>query len=116
MWERLTARYIPLLRLPRLLGVLMELLPPFAIATQAAAVTTLFNATSPAQMPCTAFCAQGGELGALTLTPGIYESAPGTFAITNGDLTLDAQGDAMLFWVFRWEPHLRWALRLHLGA
>ena len=52
-------------------------------------------------MPCTAFCAQGGELGALTLTPGIYESAPGTFAITNGDLTLDAQGDANAVWVFQ---------------
>ena len=74
----------------------------FAIATQAAAdALTLFNATSPAQMPCTAFCAQGGELGALTLPPGIYESAPGTFAITNGDLTLDAQGDANAVWVFQ---------------
>jgi hypothetical protein len=34
-----------------------------------------------------------GELGALTLAPGVYKSASGTYQITNGDLTLDAQGN-----------------------
>jgi len=72
-----------------------------AIATQAAAdALTAFNATSPAQMPPTV-AAQGGELGGLTLPPGIYQSAPGTFGITAGDLTLDAQGNPNAFWVFQ---------------
>jgi hypothetical protein len=71
------------------------------IATQAAAdALTAFNATSPAQMPPTV-AAQGGELGGLTLPPGIYQSAPGTFGITAGDLTLDAQGNPNAFWVFQ---------------
>ncbi len=42
-----------------------------------------------------------GELGNRTLAPGIYKSAPGTFAITQGDLTLDAKGDPNAFWVFQ---------------
>lgn len=89
----------------------------FAIATQAALdVLTAFNATSPASMPCTAFCAQGGELGGLTLTPGIYESAPGTFAITLGDLTLDAQGDPNAFWVFQSATSLTVGIAGPLGA
>lgn len=72
-----------------------------AIATQAAAdVLSAFNATSPALMPPTV-AAQAGELGGLTLPPGIYQSAPGTFAITNGNLTLDAQGNANAVWVFQ---------------
>jgi hypothetical protein len=73
----------------------------FTIATQAAAdALTAFNFTSPALMPPTV-AAQGGELGGLTLPPGIYQSAPGTFAITLGDLTLDGQGDPNAFWVFQ---------------
>jgi hypothetical protein len=42
-----------------------------------------------------------GELGGRTLDAGIYKSAPGSYAITQGDLTLDAQGDANAFWVFQ---------------
>ncbi len=42
-----------------------------------------------------------GELGGRTLAPGIYKSAPGSFGITLGDLTLDAQGDPNAFWVFQ---------------
>ena len=42
-----------------------------------------------------------GELGNRTLAPGIYKSAPGTFDITQGDLTLDAKGDPNAFWVFQ---------------
>ena len=42
-----------------------------------------------------------GELGNRTLAPGIYKSAPGSYAISQGDLTLDAQGDANAFWVFQ---------------
>jgi hypothetical protein len=42
-----------------------------------------------------------GELGNRTLAPGIYKSAPGTFGITQGNLTLDAKGDQNAFWVFQ---------------
>ena len=72
-----------------------------AIATQALADANIaYLATSPANLPPTV-PAQGGELGGLTLPPGIYQSAPGTFAITAGDLTLDAQGNANAVWVFQ---------------
>jgi hypothetical protein len=43
----------------------------------------------------------GQDLGGLTLAPGIYTSAPGTFQITGSDLTLDAQGDPNATWVFQ---------------
>jgi len=42
-----------------------------------------------------------GELGGRTLAAGIYKSAPGTYGITMGDLTLDAQGDPNAYWVFQ---------------
>ncbi len=42
-----------------------------------------------------------GELGGLTLAPGIYKSASGTFNISNGDLTLDAKGDPNAQWFFQ---------------
>jgi hypothetical protein len=41
------------------------------------------------------------ELGTRTLAPGIYKSAPGSFGITLGDLTLDAKGDPNALWVFQ---------------
>jgi hypothetical protein len=42
-----------------------------------------------------------GQLGGLTLAPGVYTSASGSFMITGSDLTLDAQGDANAVWVFQ---------------
>lgn len=42
-----------------------------------------------------------GELGGLTLAPGLYMSGIGSFAITSVDLTLDAQGDANAVWIFQ---------------
>lgn len=42
-----------------------------------------------------------GQLGGRTLPPAVYTSAGGTFSITSGDLTLDAQGDANATWVFQ---------------
>jgi len=42
-----------------------------------------------------------GQLGALTLAPGVYTSASGSFLITGTDLTLDAKGDANAVWVFQ---------------
>jgi hypothetical protein len=42
-----------------------------------------------------------GELGNRTLAPGIYKSAPGSYTISQGALTLDAHGDPNAFWVFQ---------------
>lgn len=47
-----------------------------------------------------------GELGGLTLASGLYKAAAGTFKITNGDLTLDAKGDANAVWIFQTESAL----------
>jgi hypothetical protein len=40
-----------------------------------------------------------GQLGGLTLTPGVYTAAGGTWGVTSGDL--DAQGNANAVWVFQ---------------
>ncbi len=42
-----------------------------------------------------------GNLANLTLAPGVYTAAMGSFMIEGGDLTLDAQGDANAVWVFQ---------------
>lgn len=42
-----------------------------------------------------------GQLGGLTLAPGVYKAAGGSFLITGTDLTLDAQGDVNAVWVFQ---------------
>jgi hypothetical protein len=42
-----------------------------------------------------------GNLANLTLAPGVYTAAGGTFMIQGGDLTLDAQGNANAVWVFQ---------------
>lgn len=42
-----------------------------------------------------------GQLGGLVLPPAVYTAAGGTFAITSGDLTLDAQGNGNAAWVFQ---------------
>jgi len=42
-----------------------------------------------------------GELGGLTLVPGVYKAAGGAFHITGSDLTLDASGNADAVWVFQ---------------
>ncbi|MCL7487699.1 MAG: ice-binding family protein [Desulfobulbaceae bacterium] len=42
-----------------------------------------------------------GELGGKTLAPGLYKSAPGSFAMTSADLTLDARGDPNAVWIFQ---------------
>lgn len=53
-----------------------------------------------------------GQLGGRVLPPAIYTSAGGSFAITTGDLTLDAQGDPNAVWVFQVPS----ALTVGLGA
>src|SRR5207302_3835585 len=41
-----------------------------------------------------------GNLGGLTLTPGLYKSTS-SLEISSGDLTLDAQGDATAIFIFQ---------------
>ena len=70
-----------------------------AIATQAAAdAKQAYNemAALPAGSDPGA-----GQLGGLVLPAAVYTSAGGTFAITTGDLTLDAQGNPDAVWVFQ---------------
>ena len=71
----------------------------FAFASQTFAdINTAYNSISPAAQPG-GIDPGAGELGGLTLTPGVYKSV--TFKITNVDLTLDAQGDPNAVWVFQ---------------
>lgn len=72
-----------------------------AIATQGLIdATAAYLSISPASMPG-GIDPGDGELGGLTLAPSVYKAASGTFKITNGDLTLDAQGDPNAVFVFQ---------------
>jgi hypothetical protein len=42
-----------------------------------------------------------GNLANLVLAPGVYTAAGGSFGLTGGPLTLDAQGNANAVWVFQ---------------
>jgi hypothetical protein len=82
--------------------------PPLPGTPTSEAIATLallhandaYISISPASMPG-GIDPGAGELGGLTLAPGIYKSASGTFNISNFDLTLDAQGDPNATWVFQ---------------
>jgi hypothetical protein len=72
-----------------------------AIATQGLIdANAAYISISPASKPG-GIDPGAGELGNLVLAPGIYKSASGTFKISNGDLTLDAKGDANAVWIFQ---------------
>ncbi len=72
-----------------------------AIATQALVdANAAYISISPASKPG-GTDPGAGELGGLTLAPGVYKSASGTFKISNGNLTLDAQGDPNAVWIFQ---------------
>lgn len=72
-----------------------------SIATQALMdAQTAFDNLSPASMPG-GTDPGAGQLGGLTLAPGIYMAAGGSFLLTGSDLTLDGQGDANAVWVFQ---------------
>jgi hypothetical protein len=76
----------------------------YVIAAQAAAdALTAYNAlvAFPNGIDVSTLGGGAGELGTRTLAPGIYKSAPGTYGITLGPLTLDAQGNPNAFWVFQ---------------
>lgn len=62
--------------------------------------TAAYLSISPASKPGGSD-PNAGELGGLTLAPGVYKSASGTFKISNGDLTLDAKGDPNATWIFQ---------------
>lgn len=68
------------------------------------AARDLYLSISPAQMPNLGVAPYvnpgAGELGGLTLAPGIY-TASSSFKITNGDLVLDAQGNPNAKWYFQ---------------
>lgn len=87
-----------------------------AIATTAAAdALTAFNAL--VAMPGgTDPSGPGGELGGLTLTPGVYKAALGSFKITGTDLTLNAQGDPNAVFVFQMSSSLTVGLAGPTGA
>jgi hypothetical protein len=73
----------------------------FSIAQQAAlAANAAYIDLSPASRPG-GTDPGAGQLGGLTLPPGTYQAALGSFLITGSDLTLDAQGDANAVWVFQ---------------
>jgi uncharacterized repeat protein (TIGR02543 family) len=73
----------------------------FTIANNALTdATAAYLSISPASKPG-GTDPGAGELGGLTLAPGIYAAAGGTFKITNLDLTLDAQGDPNAYWIFQ---------------
>jgi len=73
----------------------------FSIAQQAAqAANAAFIDLSPASRPG-GTDPGAGQLGGLTLAPGVYQAAAGSFLITGADLTLDAQGNANAVWVFQ---------------
>jgi hypothetical protein len=68
-----------------------------AIATEAALeARTAYNTLQG--LPSTGVLA--GELGGKTIYPGVYTNSS-TVGITNGDLTLDAQGNPNAYWVFQ---------------
>jgi hypothetical protein len=73
----------------------------FAIAQQGLLdANSAYNSISPASRPG-GIDPGAGELGGLTLAPGVYKSASGTFNISNGNLTLDAMGDPNAEWIFQ---------------
>ena len=63
-----------------------------------------YNNISPASLPG-GIDPGAGQLGGLTLAPGIYMAAGGAFLLTGlgaaNDLTLDGQGDPNAVWVFQ---------------
>ena len=78
-----------------------DIAPPGVPAMLLQAKTDLTNAylaAEAASSPAPVIVA--GDQGGLTLAPGIYKSTS-TLLIQNGNLTLDAQGDANAVWIFQ---------------
>jgi len=71
-----------------------------ADATSAAAMVALTTAYNDAAGRTLAPVTVAGNIGGLTLPPGLYKSTS-SLAISSGDLTLDAQGDANAVFIFQ---------------
>ena len=69
-------------------------------ATSAQAMVALNTAYADAAGRTLAPVTVAGNLGGLTLPPGLYKSTS-SLAISSGDLTLDAQGDANAVFIFQ---------------
>lgn len=88
----------------------------FTVATDALIeANALYNSISPASRPG-GMDPGAGELGGLTLAPGIYKSASGTFNISNLDLTLDGMGDPNAVWIFQTAAGLTVGIAGPIGA
>ncbi len=69
-------------------------------ANQGAADLTTAGIDAAGRSLCFVLIADG-ELGGKTFTPGLYRSGISSFAISAGDLTLDAQGDSQAVFIFQ---------------
>ena len=88
----------------------------FIIATNGLADANIaYNNMSPASRPG-GTDPGAGQLGGLTLAPGIYKSASGTFDITTADLTLDGKGDPNAVWIFQTAAALTVGIAGPVGA
>ena len=76
-------------------------LQKLAIATQAATDARIAYDALAAKAVTGDLLLTAGELGLKTVTPGVYKPSLTSAAITAGDLTLDAQGDANAVWIFQ---------------
>jgi hypothetical protein len=76
----------------------------YAVAQAAAAAAlTAYNTlvAFPVGINVSSLGGGAGELGNRVLAPGVYTSAPGSYAISAGPLTLDAQGNPNAVWIFQ---------------
>jgi uncharacterized protein (TIGR03437 family) len=69
---------------------------PIAAQAQADLTTAYNDAAGRSVAPITV----SGNIGGLTLAPGLYKSTS-SLAISSGNLTLDAQGNANAVWIFQ---------------
>jgi hypothetical protein len=79
--------------------------PGATAAAAALAAQAAFDSLSPAALPggidVSSLGGGAGDLGNRTLAPGVYQSAPGSYSIQAGDLTLDGAGNPNAVWVFQ---------------
>lgn len=81
---------------------------PTSAVVNAASCTAATNARADVLAAYNSLVAQpagpnpgAGNLANLTLAPGVYTAAAGSFKMEGGDLTLDAKGDPNAVWVFQ---------------
>ncbi|MHB8381666.1 MAG: Ig-like domain-containing protein [Candidatus Binataceae bacterium] len=79
-------------------GTIYTTLDPQVVAALSS-LQTAYTDAAPATLPGATIIAE--NLAGLTVTPGLYTSAAGTFEITGGNLTLNAQGNANAVWIFQ---------------